>query len=83
MTEYQMPVKAIKSILKKEIEEFSNVFHRAYPSFIMADVMKEMVYISKNYPLDKIEKCATYDDLEEIISEAGYRMSLEEWIDSL
>lgn len=83
MTQYQMPVRAIKNILKKELDEFQKAFHSAYPKFIMADVMKEMVYLAHSQLNDKLANSNTYDELEDYISLAGYRMSLEEWINSL
>lgn len=80
---YLMPVRAIKNILHKEIVEFRDGFFRAYPSFIMADVQKEMVNLAKAILISKLNLCESYEDLDEFISYAGYKMSLEDWINSL
>ena len=80
---YQMPVKAIKNILKKELEERKNSFFNACPSFIMSDTQKEMVYISYTHLSEVLDKCNDYASLEDFVSYSGYGMSLEDWINSL
>lgn len=80
---YQMPVKAIKNILQKELEEKKQSFFNAYPAFIMSDTQKEMIYISYAHLYEILQKCNDYASLEDFISYSGYRMSLEEWINSL
>ena len=80
---YQMPVRAIKSILKKELQDFRDGFYNNYPRFIMAEVMKEMVSIAFHQLNAKLENSNSYDELEDYITFAGYRMSLEEWINFL
>ena len=80
---YQMPVRAIKSLLKQELNSFRDGFYNAYPKFIMADVMKEMVSISFHSLNERLENCNSYEELDDYISFAGYRISLEEWINSL
>lgn len=80
---YQMPVRAIKNILKKELEEFKdsalNLLHKGYVN----DATKELIYIAHNVLTEKLEACNDYDSLDEFVSFVGYRMSLEEWINSL
>lgn len=80
---YTMPVKAIKNILKKELESFKNGFFTAELHYRLSDVMKEFIYIAHNVLEERLESCTDYDSLEKYISFAGYRMSLQEWIDSL
>jgi hypothetical protein len=80
---YQMPVRAIKNILKKELEERKQSFFNAYPSFIMSDTQKEMIYLAYAELSGILEKCNDYASLEDFISYSGYRMSLQEWIESL
>ena len=81
--EFQMPVKAIKNILKKELEErkttFINILHNNYVN----DSCKEMIYIANEVSSKKIDECHNYEELDEVISFLGYRMSLEDWINSL
>ena len=83
MNEYQMPVKAIKRILLQELQSFRDGFYSAYPSFIMSDVQKEMVSISFNHLKNRLDRCNSYQELDNFVSVAGYRMSLEDWINSL
>lgn len=81
---YQMPVRAIKNILKKELEQFKNntlqVLHKEH---FLSDVPKEMIYLAYSNLLGVLDKCQDYAALEDYISYAGYRMSLTEWINSL
>ncbi len=83
LTPYTMPVRAIKNILAKELESFKDGFFEAYPTFIMSDHQKEFVYIAYGILKNKLESCNTYEELDEYITFAGYRMSLTEWIESL
>jgi hypothetical protein len=80
---YQMPVRAIKNILRKELDERKQSFYNAYPNFIMSDTQKEMIYIAHSNLSEILDKCEDYASLEDFISYSGYRMSLEDWINSL
>jgi len=80
---YQMPVRAIKSILGQELDKFKDVVSRAANSACLADAGREMVVIGYEAMKAALEKCNDYESLEEYISFAGYRMSLEEWVNSL
>jgi len=80
---YIMPVRAIKNILKKELEDHKQGIFNAYPRFIMTDVQKEMIYIAYKALLNTLNECNDYVSLEAYISYAGYRMTLNEWINSL
>lgn len=80
---YQMPVKAIRNILKQELQNSKDGFFNAYPSFIMSDVQKEMVYHAYEQAYSVLEKCQDYASLENYLSYMGYRMSLTDWIQSL
>lgn len=83
MSKYQMPVKAIKNILQKEHEEFKKVslqkLHEAYVN----DATKELIYIASEQVMGRLNNCVSYDDLDDFLSFAGYRMSLEDWINLL
>lgn len=76
---YQMPVKAIKSILLKEHESF---IQSIWKSIILHDYNRYIVNLSNTVIEKKINACESYDDLEEFINESR-RMSLSEWIESL
>ena len=78
-----MPVKAIKNILRKELQGHRDGFYNAYPKFIMSDVQKEMITLAHETLTRALDACETYEQLDDFISFAGYRMSLQEWIDSL
>lgn len=81
---YQMPVRAIKNILKKELEEFkAHAIQALYNANTMSDVPKEMVYLAYTELSGILEKSNDYASLEDYLNHAGYRMNLEEWINSL
>jgi hypothetical protein len=81
---YQMPVRAIKNILRKELEDFKgHALQSLRTCNTMSDVPKEMIYIAYTNLLEVLEKSNEYSSLEDYISYAGYRMSLQEWIESL
>lgn len=79
---YQMPVKAIKNILGKELESHRDGFYHVYPNFIMSDFQKNMIDIAYHCLKDVLELCNSYEELDSYIGR-NYRMSLEEWINSL
>lgn len=77
MNNYQMPVKAIKSILLKEHKDFmqsSITVTWDYGRYIKRIADEKITRI--------IESIQTYDELEDFIGDSR-RMSLQEWIDSL
>lgn len=47
------------------------------------DIQRNFVHIGYRYLLAELEKCETYDELDSWLSLADYRMSLQDWIDSL
>jgi hypothetical protein len=49
----------------------------------MSDTQKEMIYIAHSNLSEILDKCEDYASLEDFISYSGYRMSLEDWINSL
>lgn len=76
---YQLPVKSIKSLMTKEIQShYSTACQTIYN-----DVQRNFVHIGYRYLLAELEKCTTYDELDNFLSLADYRMSLTEWIESL
>lgn len=77
--EYQMPVRAIKNIMRKEIQEHYSVACQD----LHHDVQRNFVHVGYRYILAELEKCVTYDELDNFLSLADYRMSLQEWINSL
>ena len=78
---YQMPVRAIKNILKKEIQDHTDGFY--WGMTCMSGVQKEMISIAKENILSRLESCNTHDELDDFLSYAGYCRSLEDWINSL
>lgn len=79
MSDYQMPVKAIKSILLKEHESF---IQSARNNMHLFDYGDYMLRIADETIREKIAYCDSYPKLEDFIGESR-RMSLQEWIDSL
>lgn len=80
---YQMPVRAIKNILKQELERFKNDTYQVVRKNTASDVPINMVMLAYTELSGILEKSNAYNELEDYISYAGYRMSLEEWINSL
>lgn len=76
---YQMPVKAIKSILRKELDShYSNACQTIYH-----DIQRGFIHNGYRLTVDKLNSAQTYDDLQDVLELADYCMSLEEWINSL
>ena len=49
----------------------------------LCDTLLETWSIGNEMILDRVKAAETFDELDNVISFAGYRMSLQEWIDSL
>lgn len=79
MSDYVMPVKAIKHILREEHNRSMASIRRNTGPLLLIE--NYLVY-GMDLALDMLEKCETYNDLEEFIG-CTRRMSLQEWIDSL
>ena len=75
-------VRTIKKMLLKEYEQLYQDTYRAVRKEIISDACLEMV--SNGYYQGKslIENASTYDELDGALSFCGYRMSLQEWLDS-
>lgn len=74
-----MPVKAIKSLLGKELQGH----YSAACQTIYSDIQRGFVHIGYKHLKAMLESAETYEQIEEVLSEADYGMSLQEWIDSL
>lgn len=76
---YQMPIKAIKRIVG---EELASHYAQACQS-IYNDVQREFLHRGyHDLAKSSLESCTSYKQLDDFIGE-WYRMSLEEWINSL
>ena len=80
---YIMPVRAIKRILGEELDKFKAQFFIHESQLTMSDVQQEMLYIAESVMKASLESCTTYAELDDFLSYAGYRMSLQEWVQSL
>ena len=78
-----MPVKAIKNILKKEIESHKEHLFTQMSMGWFPDVQKEMIRIAFYTLTEKLDICQSYEDIQELLDFAGYRVSLDEWVNSL
>jgi hypothetical protein len=78
----QIEVRTIKKMLLKEYEEMYNATYQVVRKGTSADACLEM--LRNGYDVGKkcIEQATTYDELDEALSFCGYRMSLQEWLDS-
>lgn len=82
--DYVMPVRAIKNILKKELQDHRDgLYAISANGVILTDCQKEMIRFAHVKMQSALSFCTSYDDLEKFLSFAGYRMSLTEWIQSL
>lgn len=76
---YQMPIKAIKSILLKEHESFIQALRRDIP---LHDYNAYMARLADEKIRRIINSIETYENCEDFIHDSR-RMSLQEWIESL
>lgn len=83
MSELTMPFKSVKKLIRKEVEEHmdnvSKVIHAAY----LPDVQSNIAWIARIELLKRIDACETLEQLEDFMGYANYRMSVQDWIDSL
>lgn len=71
--------KTIKGLMTKELQShYSNACRTIYN-----DIHRNFVHVGYRYLLAELEKCETYEQLDDFLSLADYRMSLQDWIDSL
>lgn len=83
MTEIIISVKTIKGLLGAELLKFTNHAHSVLKGRCLADAISELVHIGFITADNKLRSCQTYDDLEDYVGWVGYKMSLQEWLDSL
>lgn len=82
MNNYVMPVKAIKKIIKRELEEmYSAAISTLYKNG-HNDTIREVFHLGYEQAEASLEECQTHEDLDNFIGPL-YRMSLQEWIESL
>jgi hypothetical protein len=84
---YQMPVKAIKNILTKELAEFRQNALYGNPSGKnnirhCNDATKNIFESGYDLLTARLDACNNHEALDSFIGEV-YRMSLEDWINSL
>lgn len=76
----ELSVKTIKSLMFKELyAHYKDACQNTYSSTWRA-------FIHRGYHdviVPRIESATTFDELEEILSLMDYKMSLQDWIDSL
>lgn len=75
---YQFPVKAIVMILVQEQEGIISQVKNESPTFTHQDCMRELSYKH----IQSIRALSSYEEIEGFLGEY-YRMTLQEWIDSL
>lgn len=79
----EISVKAIKNLLKRELSEHKTNAIQALHNAYVPNVQKEFIYIAHSYLENKLATLTTHDELDDFIFECGYRMSLEDWVNSL
>lgn len=76
---YEMPVKSIKSILKRELQAHRDSLYK----LAFNDIHRGMIDLSFKALNTILCECENYPQIGNYLDEAGYRMSLEDWINSL
>lgn len=80
---YTLTVRGIKNILREELKRHKeSTFNVLYNSYV-PDVQKEIVSNGYGDAFTRLDACTSYEELDELLSHLGYRMSLEDWIQSL
>jgi len=80
---YQITVKAIRGILLDELNDFFKHLLEVLCNAYVNDMTKNLVYTGYYKRKEQLKECKTYEDLEEYLSDLDYRMSLEDWVNSL
>lgn len=79
MSEITVPIKALKNLLGKEIDSH---YSEACQS-IHHNVQRGFIHLGYRLIKDRLAIAESYDDLDEILSDMDYRMSIQEWVNSL
>ena len=80
MTEYQFPVKAIKMIMLQELEERrQGLFNSLAGGLFYHDMLMVMFRDAREI----LEDCQSYEDIQEYLNHYDFRLSIQEWIESL
>lgn len=74
MAQYVIPVRSIKSILRKE--------HQMFIDAMPLTSVREYYYHALQFVLAELENCRDYEELEHFVH-ITRSMSLQEWIDTL
>lgn len=80
---YTLQPRAIKKIMFQELEDFYHIGIQAIRDVTTANVPKEMFHDRYSQLRQQLYKCESYEDLEKYCSDAGYKMSLVQWVESL
>ena len=81
--EYTLTVRAIRGILLDELNDFKSHAVQAVNSVYANDMTKNLVFMGYDTLKSQLKNCKSYEDLEQYITDANYRMSLEDWCKSL
>lgn len=72
-------VNAIKKLMIQELDShYSSAIQALYN-----DVQREFIHLAVRQLREQLSNAESQEDLEQYLSDAGYRMSVQEWIDSL
>lgn len=83
MKELTMPLKSVKILIKREIELHMDNVSKVVHQYCYPDVQRKSVSIARDQLNKKLDACETLEQLEAFMSYSGYRMSVQDWIDSL
>ena len=74
-----LPIKAIKHLMAKEIESHYSTACQSLHN----GVQRGFLHLANREIQKRIERAQDKSELEEILSDMDYRMSLQEWVNSL
>lgn len=75
-------IRTLKKMINDELERFKSETLSGLRKIVMADAIFEIVSDGFDQKIEKLKTLQSFDELDNFISECGYRMSLQEWIDS-
>lgn len=79
----EIPFRVVKKLIAKELAEHIAEAKRILRKNAFADVQQNLAHIAENVLSPMLERCETLEQLEDFMGEANYRMSVQDWINSL
>lgn len=75
----EISINTAKKLLGRELQEH----YQAACSTTFHNVQRGLIYVGYRTVKNMLEKANTVEEIEEVLSECDYMMSLQDWINSL